>query len=432
MKFKTNMMKKPIVCVFVILMMAGCTKPGKEAIMLLQPDKDNGGLTLPPGFGATVFADSLGRTRHIVADINGDVYANLRSLKNGKGLVAMRDEDQDGHADHIEYFTDVAGTGLDIYQNYLYYSSDSSIYRVGLHSGDLVPAGQAELIIAKLFFNRQHEAKTFTFDEEGNIYVNIGAPANACQEQQRTAGSPGIDPCPLLDFSGGIWRFDAEKQGQKQMEDGYRYSTGLRNSVAIDYNPNSKRVYVVQHGRDQLHQFFPEYYTREESAELPAEEFVMLSDGADFGWPYCYYDHLQDKKVLAPEYGGDGEEIGRCAEKEDPIMAFPGHWGPNALLFYTGDMFPEKYKNGAFVAFHGSWNRAPEQAGYHVVFVPFEGEFPSGDYEIFATDFAGTESIESPADAEYRATGLAQGPDGSLYVSDDNVGRIWKIFYTGE
>jgi len=414
------------------LLMIGCMQAKNEKQKLIQDGEKNGGLTLPTGFEATVFADSLGRARHIAINTNGNVYINLRSLKNEKGLVALRDQDEDGRADDIEYFSEIAGTGIDIYQNHLYYSTDSSIFRVGLFTDDLVPAGQPELMISELLNKRQHAAKTFTFDEEGYIYVNVGAPANACQEQMRTAGSPGMDPCPLLETAGGVWRFRADIAEQKQIEDGYRYSSGIRNAVAIDYNPYSKHVYVVQHGRDQLHQFFPGYYTQEESAELPAEEFFLLTDGADFGWPYCYYDHLQDKKVLAPEYGGNGEEAGRCADKDDPIMAFPGHWGPNALLFYTGEMFPEKYKKGAFIAFHGSWNRAPEQAGYHVVFVPFDGPLPSGDYEIFATGFAGESNLESPADAKYRATGLAQGPDGSLFITDDNIGRVWKIIYTGE
>lgn len=426
-------MKTTIYLLFTSIIVFSCTKVDKEPLVTIQPDPDNAGLTLPEGFGATVVADTLGRARHIVARDNGDLYINLRSLKNEKGLVALRDNNDDGHADEIEYFTDQAGTGIDIYNNYLYYSNDSTIFRVPLEENTLVPTGTPEEMISGLLEKRQHAVKTFTFDEQGYIYVNVGAPANACQEQMRTPGSPGMDPCPILERSGGVWRFEAGTTGQTQEDDGYRYSTGIRNSVAIDYNPNSDHVYVLQHGRDQLHQFFPDLFTLEEGVELPAEEFFMLSDGADFGWPYCYYDHLQDKKVLAPEYGGDGERVGRCADKEDPIMAFPGHWGPNALLFYTGDMFPERYKNGAFIAFHGSWNRAPRpQEGYFVVFVPFEGALPSGDYEIFADGFANVETIESPGDAKYRPTGLAQGPDGSIYVTDDSEGRVWRIFYMGE
>jgi len=411
---------------------AGCSREPGETSTEMKSAVENGGLTLPSGFNATIFADSLGKARHIVVNQNGNVYINLRSLKDGKGLVALRDSDQDGHADEVEYFGDAAGTGIGIHQGYLYYSTDSSIYRVALSPGNLVPQGESELMIVDLLNKRQHAAKTFAFDEAGYIYVTVGVPANACMEQTRTKGSPGMDPCPLLKNSGGIWRFPADTPGQKQMEDGYRFSTGIRNAVAIGYNPNSKNVYALQHGRDQLYQFFPENYTQAQSAELPAEEFFLLRDGADFGWPYCYYDQIQGKKVLAPEYGGNGLDVGRCAEKDDPIMAFPGHWAPNALLFYTGDMFPERYRNGAFIAFHGSWNRAPEQKGYHVVFVPFDGAYPSGDYEIFADGFAGTDELESPADAEYRATGVAQGPDGAIYVTDDNVGRVWKITYSGD
>jgi len=134
--------------------------------------------------------------------------------------------------------------------------------------------------------------------------------------------------------------------------------------------------------------------------------------------------------VLNPEYGGDGREVGRCAEKEDPVIAFPGHWGPNDIEFYTGDEFPERYRGGAFIAFHGSWNRDPEpQGGYNVVFVPWEDGAFSGDWEVFASGFAGADV--SPRGATHRPTGVATGPDGSLYIADDRGGTIWKIVHTG-
>ncbi len=114
-------------------------------------------------------------------------------------------------------------------------------------------------------------------------------------------------------------------------------------------------------------------------------------------------------------------------------MAFPGHWAPNGLLFYTGIMFPERYKNGALIAFHGSWNRAPlNQQGYFVAFVPFKAGKPSGKWEIFANGFAGGENITAPRQAVFRPCGLAQGPDGSLYVSDDVKGNVWKISYAAK
>ncbi len=262
--------------------------------------------------------------------------------------------------------------------------------------------------------------------------MNVGAPSNACQEQGRTPGSPGQDPCPLLDRFAGVWRFDANQQNQHQETDGYRFVTGTRNLVALEFNPFSQHVYAVMHGRDQLNSLWPEIYSAQENADLPAEEFLLLKDGADFGWPYCYYNGLQEKNVLAPEYGGDGETIDRCEDKDKPIMAFPAHWAPNDLVFYTGNQFPEKYRQGAFIAFHGSWNRAPEeQQGYNVVFVPFNEELPSGDYEVFASGFTEQENIQNPRDAKYRPTGVAVGPDGSLYISDSRKGKIWKIIYEG-
>jgi mono/diheme cytochrome c family protein len=137
--------------------------------------------------------------------------------------------------------------------------------------------------------------------------------------------------------------------------------------------------------------------------------------------------------VLAPEYGGDGTVTDRCESKTDPIMAFPAHTAPNDLLFYTGTQFPEKYWNGAFIAFHGSWNRAPlQQEGYYVVYVPMENGLPAGDWEVFADGFSGLEKVLNPGDAEHRPVGLAMGPDGSLYISDSRKGTIWRVIYTGE
>jgi len=171
-------------------------------------------------------------------------------------------------------------------------------------------------------------------------------------------------------------------------------------------------------------------YNAEEGAEIPAEEMFRVKKGSNFGWPYCYFDPYQNKKILAPEYGGDKQKQGRCATVDTPVAVFPGHWAPNAVLFYTGNQFPAKYKEGAFIAFHGSWNRAPlKQQGYKVVFVPFKDGKASGKYEVFADGFAGSEALDSPGDAVTRPCGLAQGPDGSLYISDSVKGTIWKVVY---
>jgi len=422
-------MKKLFTFILASLVLAACNKTDQG----LHADADNGGLSLPEGFSAMIVADSLGRARHITVKENGDIYVSLSRPENGKGAVALRDTSGDGKADIIKYFSSLTGTGIELHKEYLYFGADSMVVRYPFSDyNDLLPRDTMEIIAAGLTDQRQHAAKPFEFDGEGNMYVTIGAPSNACMEQMRTKGSPGMDPCPILEYAGGIWRFKDDVVGQDQTANGYRYSTGIRHAVALKWNSNVNKLYAVQHGRDQLNQFFPELFTEKENAELPAEEFLMLEDGADFGWPYCYFDQIREKKVLAPEYGGDGDITGRCESKTDPILGFPGHLAPNDLLFYTASNFPAKYENGAFIAFHGSWNRAPEpQEGYYVAFVPFEGALPSGQWEVFADGFSQLEKVKNPGDAVHRPCGLALGPDGSLYVLDSRRGTIWRIFYEG-
>ncbi len=421
-----------ILFLFTGMVFCGCNKNGQSGGEKsdMTTGRVDSSLTLPDGFTAYVVAEDLGPGRHLAVAENGDIYLSLRRLNNDGGIVALRDTNNDMAADSIVYFGDYAGTGIALHKGYLYFSNDGEVMRYKMRDGNMVPNLIRELIATGFPEQHQHATKTFTFDDNGNMYVNVGAPSNACMEQTRTKGSPGMDPCPLLERHAGIWRFADDKLSQDQQSDGYRYATGIRNAVAINWNHKTGHLYIVMHGRDQLYQFFPDLYTAQQGAELPAEEFFLLEDGTDCGWPYCYYDQIQQKKVLAPEYGGDGKEVGRCAKKTDPIFAFPGHLAPDDLLFYTGTQFPKKYKNGAFIAFHGSWNRAPlEQEGYYVAFVPFSGDYPSDDWEVFADGFAGPGKIESPADARYRPCGLAQGPDGSIYVADSQKGKIWKIVY---
>lgn len=391
---------------------------------------DNAGLTLPSGFKATIVADDLGNTRHIAAAPNGVLFVKLERLKNGNGILRLEDKNKDGVFETIAGFGNYGGTGIAIKNGYLYASSNTEIYRYRLNDQfEVMNPSQPELIVTGLIDKHQHESKSIVLDNAGYLYVNIGAPSNACQVADRTKGSPGQDPCPILETAGGIWRFKADQPNQSYPE-GTRYATGLRNVVGLDWNTTVNELFVMQHGRDQLSQLHPNLYNDQQSAELPAEEMFMVKEGANCGWPYCYYDGFQKKKVLAPEYGGDGKKEDRCANMQKPLVAFPAHMAPNGLLFYTGDKFPAKYKNGAFIAFHGSWNRAPlKQEGYLVAFVPFVNGQPSGEWEIFAKGFAGADEVKNPRDAKHRPCGLAQGPDGSIYVTDDVKGTVYRIAF---
>jgi glucose/arabinose dehydrogenase len=394
----------------------------------LKPDPKNS-LILQKGFRTLTVAAKTGKARHIVVDKFGNIYVKLKSLENGKGILMLKDKNGDGKADLIKGFGNYIGTGIAIYNDYLYASSDLAVFRYPIGK-EGIDESKVETIVKDLSYDHQHEAKSITIDAKGKLYVNIGAPSNSCQEEDRKKGSMGIDPCPLLKNWAGIWQFDANKTGQVQ-SDGIRYATGLRNSVALDWNHDSKQLYAIPHGRDQLNTLFPQYYTTEQNAELPSEELFQIIEGGNYGWPYCYYDHMQSKKMLSPEYGGDGIKTTRCDTMQKPIMAFPGHWAPNDLLFYRGSQFPERYKNGAFIAFHGSWNRAPlKQGGYFVAFIPFKDGKPSGAWEVFAEGFAGGTEVMSPGDAKHRPMGLAEGPDGSLYISDSVQGTVWRILYS--
>lgn len=408
-----------------ILLSSGFVSTGWAAAGGCSPN--NGGISVPAGFCAEVFAKNVGPLRHLTVAPNGTVYAALSSRHKGGGIVMLHDSNGDGHADSTHYFGDVSGTGVALHDGYLYFAETTRILRFKLSPKTGLPAGKPQTVIAGLPEQREHSARGITFDGAGHLYVNIGAPSNACQKRDRRAGSVGRDPCPLLKKHGGIWRFDADKTGQ-HFAASDRYATGLRNTIAIAWNRQAKALYGVMMGRDQLHGNWPKLFTTQQSAVLPAEEMLEIVAGGNFGWPYCYYDGKQHKLVLAPEYGGDGKKVGRCKQYRKPLIAFPAHWAPEGMVFYTAGSFSKKYQNGAFVAFHGSWNRAPQpQKGYVVAFVPFANGKPAGRWKVFAQGFAGAKKIFSPGDARFRPVGIAVGPGGALYVADSQQGWIWRI-----
>lgn len=402
---------------------------------------DNGGIALPPGFCATVFADKLGHVRHLVVAPDGVVYANTWSGRYyhndtpppGGFLIALRDTKGNGHADKITRFGpshaegDAGGTGIAIYQDHLYAETNDRIVRYALPANGGAPSGTAETVVSGLPLTGDHPMHPFQIDAKGNLYVDLGSATNSCQSQNRMPNVPGSQPCTELETRGGTWRYDANRLDQRFSPAG-RFATGLRNGEGFAFDA-SGRLFATQHGRDQLSQNWPKLYTSKEGTDEPAEELVELHQGSDLGWPYCYYDYSQKKLVLAPEYGGDGgKAVGVCAQKQAPVAAFPAHWAPNDLMIYQGDGFPTAYQGGAFIAFHGSWNRAPApQGGYNVVFQPLADGKASGPFVVFADGFAG--AVKEPGQAAHRPTGLAAGPDGALYIADDQGGRVWRVTY---
>jgi glucose/arabinose dehydrogenase/mono/diheme cytochrome c family protein len=432
-----------VACAVLLMTLGGAWDVSATFAATTDCPRDDTGLMLPAGFCASIFADDIGHARHLVVSPAGVVYVNTWSGRyyanspthDGGFLVALQDTHGSGKADVIQRFGETVqsggagGTGIGLFGGALYAEINDKIVRYGL-SGAIVPSGPSQTIVKGLPLGGDHPMHPFAFDAAGSLYVDVATATNACQVKNRTLRSPGVDPCVELETRGGIWRFAANTPEQV-FSPAQRYATGIRNAEGIAVDVAGQRIYVTQHGRDQLHANWPTVYRPDQEATLPAEELLLLTQGADYGWPKCYYDPGQRKLVLAPEYGGDGKTIGDCATKTAPIAAFPAHWAPNDMVFYGRTEFPARYHDGVFIAFHGSWDRAPYgQQGYNVVFQGLAGGKASGTCEIFADGFAGLS--KSPGTAEHRPSGLAVGPDGALYVADDVRGRIYRIAYTGK
>jgi glucose/arabinose dehydrogenase/mono/diheme cytochrome c family protein len=401
------------------------------------------GISLSPGFCASIFADDLGHARHLVVSSAGVVYVNTWSgvyynsdaAPPGGFLVALKATQNSGRADVIRRFGETkaqgaaGGTGIALYRGAIYAEVNDRIMRYALAPDEVVPSGEGEVIVSGLPITGDHPMHPFIIDAQGNLFVDVGSATNACEEKNRVPHSPGRQPCSEKETRGGTWRYDANKPNQRFSAAG-RFASGIRNGegFAIDA---AGRLFVTQHGRDQLAEDWPQFYKGKIGADLPAEEIVHVERAKDYGWPECYFDGFQRKLVLSPEYGGDGgKKVGVCGTRATPIAFFPAHWAPNDLLIASNPVLPAVYREGAFIAFHGSWNRAPApQGGYNVVFQPMKDGKAVGNFIVFADGFAG--AVKEPGRAAFRPTGLAQGPDGAIYISDDVHGRVWRVTYSG-
>lgn len=429
------------------LALSACSPGNQDAAESVAPEPVfSQELILPPGFRAQVVFEGTGESRELYIREDGDLFVSLADIRSGDHVLGLRDDDGDHMIDTVQSFHSITTpenrrtpqAHIEYHDNHLFAVDNENIVRFPLPPGALTPSGTAQTIVRGIPYQESHRGRTLSIDPDGWIYVNIGAPSNACQTVSKTTGSPGMDPCPELDQYAGIWRWRSDVVEQTRA-DGERYATGIRNAIAQTWDADYGALYVAQMGRDRLDSLWPGLFTSEQNAALPAEEFFRVEKGQNFGWPYCYYDGEKQLKVLAPEYGGDGSIVGRCADFADPDVAFPAHYSPSSIAFYHAEQFPEHYQGGAFVALKGSWNRAPlPQDGYIVAFVPFNNGQPinngqpTGEWETFADGFTGFETLYERANAVYRPQSVAIHPDGSLYILDNNAGRIWRVVWTGD
>ncbi len=405
-----------------------------------QPD----GLTLPPGFQATIVAEGLGPIRHLAVRRNGNIYLSTPQNQDGHGtgIVALH-LDADHHADQIQHFGSVdGGTGIRFFNDRLYASTPSSVYRFTFRGTELVPPADPEPIVDGMpashpGFNRVN--RPIAFDGKGNLFVALDASGNLCTtaplpppgQPQPSDGSSlvGAKPCPDLATRAGVWRFSANKTNQKFPADGDQWATGIRDIDSLDWSPADGRLYGIMHGRDNTHRFWPNLVSTDDDDRI-ADEMHRITKLTDFGWPYTYFDGARNVRLISPEYGGDGKKAAASGTYSSPVLTFHSRRAaPVDLLFYSGSAFPRTYRGGAFVVLHGTQNKY----GYDVVFVPFDRNGKAGEPVVFADGFAAFDATSATrGPARYRPIGIAEGPDGALYVADSQKGRVWRIAYQAD
>lgn len=337
---------------------------------------------LPPGFEANVFALGLDNPRFIAFGPDGVLYAAERGQDR---IVALPDRDSDGQADEIQVYA------ADLNQPHSLVFHDGAWY-VGVPSGvvrlmDMDGDGRADnrdILIDDYPTSGAHSTRTVEFLPDGRMVVSVGSSCNVCLEE---------DP-----RRAAVLVYDGPQATGERI-----FASGLRNAVGLDIHPETGELWATNNGRDFM------------GDDLPPETVYIVQDGVDYGWPGCHSGNIVD-----PEYGGQDA----CQDVGQPVVQMQAHSAPLGLTFYDGEAFPDEYQGDLFIAYHGSWNRSVP-TGYKVVRLPLQGSQPAGPVEDFAVGWLDKETGE----ASGRPVGLAVGPDGALFVSDDKGGFIYRINY---
>lgn len=344
-------------------------------------------LVVPEGFELNVFAQGLGNVRMMVQAEDGTVYATRPTQGD---VIALRDDDGDGVADFMATLTQLEGVhGITIHEGRIYLATPTTVYAAELFAGGNL--GQLEEVVSGLPSGGQHPARTIAFGPDGRLYISIGSTCNACDDTDpRNATIQVAEP----DGSGLT-----------------AYAEGLRNTIGFGWHPQTGELWGMDHGSDWR------------GDDQPPEELNRLSEGADYGWPYCFGDRQPDPYLAGAPQGATKAEY--CGLTEPPALTYQAHSAPIGMVFYSADGFPEEFGDDAFVAMRGSWNRTAP-VGYEVVHVSFENGEPVG-FETFLSGFL----IEDGAAQFGRVAGLLVTQDGSLLVSEDQNGVIYKVSFVG-
>jgi glucose/arabinose dehydrogenase len=367
----------------------------------------------PEGFKVTKYAEGFDNCRWMYITSNGDVLVaesnsnhpfiervggtiigaskSNNLSKSADRITLLRDHDKDGNPEVHDVFLDKLAQplGMLVLNDWFYVANTDAIWRFPYQPGQTRIIGEGQKIIdLPSGKHNRHWTRNIITDKEGKkLYVAIGSGSNIAEF--------GIEN-ELLRAS--ILEMDIDGSNERV------YAGGLRNPVGMAWAPGTKTLWTVVNERDEL------------GDDLVPDYLTSVRDGGFYGWPYTYYGNHEDTRVKEARPEVVNEAI-------VPDMQLGAHTASLGLAFYTSNAFPKKYRNGAFIAQHGSWNRST-LSGYKVVFVPFSDGKPSGAAEDFLTGFIADLDKEK---VHGRPVGLAIMPDGSLLVADDVNGIIWRV-----
>ncbi|WP_314032702.1 PQQ-dependent sugar dehydrogenase [Xanthocytophaga flava] len=347
-------------------------------------DQNVAQLKVPANFTVSKFAENLGKPRMLAVGSDGQVYFTDRDAGT---VTLLRDTNSDGKSDQSQVVANKPNMhGITIHNNQMYLVTVHEVFSAAINNDGTL--GTLKMLISDLPDAGQHPNRTIAFGPDGKMYITVGSTCNACAE-------PNAENATIL-------QANADGSNRKI------FASGLRNTIGFGWHPQTQKMYGMDHGIDWLGD-------REQQ-----EEVNLLEQGKFYGWPYIYGDGKFNPQP-PPE---DSTYEQYLAKTTLPLLQYEAHSAPLAMVFYTGSQFPSEYQTDAFVAMRGSWNRR-DPVGYKVVRLHFENGQPTR-FEDFLTGFL----INNNTSHFGRLAGLTVHTDGSLLVSDDTNGVIYRVSYT--
>lgn len=377
--------------VFLLLLGISCTAYNDTSFQIEKFDTTYGYLEAPSGFKVEVFAEGVEGARQMALSPEGIIYVGTRRTGDNGKVYAVIDEDKDFKADTVKIIASGLRmpNGVAFLNNDLYVAEVSNIWKFENVDAHL-ESSQSPILINDTFpTESSHGWKYIAFGPDNKLYVPVGAPCNVCNHE---------DENPIY---ASLTRMNPDGTDREII------ANGIRNTVGFTWHPVTGNLWFTDNGRDWMGDDIP-----------PCELNELSVEGTHYGFPYLHGNDIWD-----PEFGSSDEIKQRDFVK--PKQELGPHVAPLDVMFYTGDMFPEQYKNQALIAEHGSWNRS-EKIGYQISIVTFDDAGNSTSYQPFIKGW-----LQGEDEILGRPVAFLQMPDGSVLISDDHTGTIYRLSYSG-